>query len=244
MQRSLCVPLRSSRAGGRTGRHRDAPRRWHTSCLLSPTVLVAGVLVPHWGLKRGLPSCPQLWTVQVGAPSTGPASCHAGPKRKPRRGVPTEPEGARSSLPRANGQCKSHQVSITHAGDSRNSLFGGLAVRGTWVLYLRGSIYVGDITHSAQVGSARNGDMLNAWGHVAASRWVGAPAPSMCPRLWRWHWLHRRENVSTDWGPKDMSPEPLWPGPGTPCVHPSIPRPPGELRDGNSRPSHLPKVPH
>lgn len=23
--------------------------------------------------------------------------------------------------------------------------------------------------------------MLNAWGHVAASRWVGAPAPSTCP---------------------------------------------------------------
>lgn len=131
VQRSLCVPLRSSRAGGRTGRHRDAPRRWHTSCLLSPTVLVAGVLVPHWGLKRGLPSCPQLRTVQAGAPSTGPVSCHAGPKRKPRRGVPTEPEGARSSSPRANGQCKSHQVSITHAGDSRNSLLGGSAVRGT-----------------------------------------------------------------------------------------------------------------
>lgn len=71
----------------------------------------------------------------VDSPGGGPKHrasvlpCRA--KRKPRRGVPTEPEGARSSSPRANGQCKGHQVSITHAGDSRNSLLGGSAVRGT-----------------------------------------------------------------------------------------------------------------
>lgn len=135
-------------------------------------------------MKGGLPSPSrsQLRTVQVGAPSTGPASCLAEPKRKPPRGVPTEPEGVRSSSPRVSGQCKGHQVSIVRARDSRNSLVGGSAVQGTWVLYLRGSIYVGDVTHSAQVGLARSSDVLNTWDHVAASRWVGGTCPCHVPQ--------------------------------------------------------------
>lgn len=67
-------------------------------------------------------------------------------------------------------------------GDNRNSLVGGSALQGTWVLYLRGSIYVVDITHSAQVGSVRNSGILNPWDHVAASRWVGCTCPCHMPQ--------------------------------------------------------------
>lgn len=150
-------------------------------------------------MKGGLPSpsSPQLRTVQVGAPSTGPASCLAGPKRKPPRGVPTEPEGVRSSSPRVSGQCKGHQVSIIRARDSRNSLVGGSAVQGTWVLYLRGSFTL-ETSHTVHRW-ARPGVVTCSTHGIMWLRqdgW-GAPVPATCPRLWGWHLPHSRENVST-----------------------------------------------